>query len=273
MIARNSGRRSRKRAGIPARASLISTVQSGCCGAMQNRLSAAVGAPTCGYHYEPHRYVGMDDHAIAAQLHQFVGVLLLRGRLETLLARREIGGLLCEFAKHHPKDRLLFEAFAARTVGLSYDEGRRHLQLWVYWLRCETTLQQLQDEARSHGRPFIVPGLRRLLTLAGVTGRRAAIARDVAPPEMPLPAGLPSDVVMLRAIVRRLLSQQRVLRARIVVLEGEVRYAADRVTHYRQEAANLRRQIRQMPNRVAQVHDELCAQALNVGVTSTKIGS
>jgi hypothetical protein len=215
---------------------------------MQNRLSAAVGTPTRGYHYEPHRYVGMDDHAIAAQLHRFVGALLLRGRLETLLARREIGGLLCEFAKHHPKDRLLFEAFAARTVGLSYDEGRRHLQLWVYWLRCETTLQQLQTEARSHGRPFIVPGLRRLLTLAGVTGRHAAIALDVAPP-LPSAPALPNDTATLHAIVRRLLSTQRVLRARIVVLRGEVRYAADRVSHYRREAATLRREIRQMPNR------------------------
>ena len=73
---------------------------------MQNRLSAAVGAPTRGYHYEPHRYAGMDDHAIAAQLHRFAGVLLLRGRLQTLLVRREIGGFLCEFAKHHPKDRV-----------------------------------------------------------------------------------------------------------------------------------------------------------------------
>jgi hypothetical protein len=70
---------------------------------MQNRLSAAVGAPTRGYHYDPHRYDGLADRAIAAALFRFVGVLLLRGRLQTLLARREIGGLLCEFAKHHPK--------------------------------------------------------------------------------------------------------------------------------------------------------------------------
>ena len=33
----------------------------------------------------------------------------------------------------------------------------------------------------------------------------------------------------LKAIIRRLLATQRVLRARIVVLEGEVRDAADRV--------------------------------------------
>ena len=199
-------------------------------------------------HYDPHRYDGLADRAIAAELSRFVGVLLLRGRLQTLLARREIGGLLTEFARHHPKDRSLFEAFALNTVGLSYDEGRRHMQLWVYWPRCEGTLERLQDEAHRTRKPFVVPGLRKLLALAGVVGRRTAIALDVVPPETPLPAQLPDEVAMLHAIIRRLLSTQRMLRARIVVLEGEVRYAADRVRHYRREAAKLRREIRQMPN-------------------------
>ncbi|MGC1413056.1 MAG: hypothetical protein WA864_29425 [Acetobacteraceae bacterium] len=198
-------------------------------------------------HYDPRRYDGLDDRVIASELRGFVGSLLLRGLLQTILARREIGGLLTEYARHHPRDRRLFEAFAARTVGLSYDEGRRHMQLWVFWPRCETTLERLQDEARSHQRPFLVPGLRKLLALAGVVGQRRGIALDIAPP-LPLPARLPNDVAMLRAIIRRLLSTQRVLRARIVVVEGEVRYAADRVSHYRREAADLRRQIRQMPN-------------------------
>jgi hypothetical protein len=199
-------------------------------------------------HYDPHRYAGLADRAIASELRRFLATLLLRGRLETLLARREIGGLLAEFARHHPKDRRLFEAFAERTTGLSYDEARRHMQLWTYWPRCESALQHLQDEARRNRQAFVVPGLRKLLLLAGVVGRRAAIALAVAPP-WPLPAALPNEVAMLKAIIRRLLSQERVLRARIVVLEGEVRYAADRVSHHRREAAKLRRQIRQMPNR------------------------
>ena len=95
-------------------------------------------------HYDLHRYDGLADRAIAAELSRFVGVLLLRGRLQTLLARREIGGLFTEFARHHPKDRSLFEAFALNTVGLSSDEGRRHMQLWVYWPRCEGTLERVQ---------------------------------------------------------------------------------------------------------------------------------
>jgi hypothetical protein len=98
----------------------------------------------------------------------------------------------------------------------------------VHWPLCEATLQRLQDEAHRTRKPFVVPGWK-LLALAGFVGRRAAIALDVVAPEMPLPAGLPDDVATLRAIVRRLLSTQRTLRARIVVLEGEVCYAADRV--------------------------------------------
>ena len=94
----------------------------------------------------------------------------------------------------------------------------------------------------------MVPGLRKLLLLAGVVGRRAAIALAVAPP-WPLPAALPNEVAMLKAVIRRLLSQERVLRARIVVLEGKLLYATERARHYRRDAAGLRLQIRQMPNR------------------------
>ena len=151
--------------------------------------------------YHPHRYDGLADRAIAVELGRFVGVLLLRGRLQTLLARREIGGLLCEFAKHHPQDRALFEAFALNTVGLSYDEGRRHMQLWVHWSRCETTLQQLQDVARRHRKPFVVPGLRKLLELAGVVRQRGGvIGLNVSPGFLPSPTGLPDDVAMLKAM-------------------------------------------------------------------------
>ena len=200
--------------------------------------------------FHPHRYDGLADRAIAVELSRFVGVLLLRGRLQTLLARREIGGLLCEFAKHHPQDRALFEAFALNTVGLSSDEGRRHMQLWVHWSRCETTLQQLQDVARRHRKPFRGSRLRKLLELAGVVRQRGGVlGLNVSPGFLPSPTGLPDDVAMLKAIVRRLLAAQRVLRSKVVVLQGEVKYATERARHYRRDAANLRRQIRLMPNR------------------------
>ena len=47
--------------------------------------------------------------------------------------------------------------------------------------------------------------------------------------------------------MRPLLSVQRVLRSEIVVLQGEVRDAADRVAHYRRESAKLRHEIRHLP--------------------------
>jgi hypothetical protein len=197
-------------------------------------------------HHDLDRYVGLPDREIAAQLSRF-GTLLLRGRLETILARREIGGLLYAFAKRHPRDRKLFEAFALRTTGQSYDEARRHVQLWSGWPLCETTLQRLQDEARKRGLPFVVPGLRRLLILAGVVGRRAALALTVTPP-LPVRATLPGDVEVLRRMVRRLLSEQRELRARIVVLKGNLLDATECGRYHRRDAATLRRQIRQMPN-------------------------
>ena len=127
----------------------------------------------------------------------------------------------------------MFEAFALNTVGLSYDEGRRHIQLWVHWPRCEATLQRLQDEARRMRKPFVVPGLRRLLVPAGVVGRRGGLTFEMPPPPSHLVYRLPNTVAELRAIVRSLLSKQRVLRARIVVLEGQAAYANDKVRHLR----------------------------------------
>ena len=95
--------------------------------------------------------------------------------------------------------------------------------------------------------------------LAGAVGRRTAMTLDVAP-ELPLPAGLPDDVAVLRAIVRRLLSVQRVLRSEIVVLQGGVRDAADRVAHYRRKSAKLRHAGGFGKCRIA---DELFSQAVH----------
>jgi hypothetical protein len=68
------------------------------------------------------------------------------------------------------------------------------------------------------------------------------------PPPLPLPARLPSDVDRLRAMVRRLISEQRELRARIVLLEAEAQYANESARYHRRDAAVLRRQIRHLPN-------------------------
>ena len=193
---------------------------------------------------DPERYLGLSDQQIAAQLHDIHGRVLLRGRLETLLARREIGGLLVAYATHHPRDRNRFEAFAKQTVDLSYDEGRRHMQLWVYWPRCVEVLQRLDDEAMKTGKRLSVPGLRRLLALAGVIGRRPlTIAHDTEDTieliYLPL-ADLPDDIAALKAIIQRYQQVNRVLRAEAVIGRNDLRRANEIIQ-------TLRARIRQMP--------------------------
>jgi hypothetical protein len=78
----------------------------------------------------------------------------------------------------------------------------------------------MHAEARAKRRPFVVPGLRRLLRLAGVAARRGGITIDVQPPLMP--DGLPDDVAVLKAIVRNILPKNRQLRASVTVPQGEV---------------------------------------------------
>ncbi len=204
-----------------------------------------------GSYDDPNRYQGLTDGVIASALRHVATRLLMRGKLETLLARREIGGLLTEFARHHPRDRTRFEVFARRTVDMAYDEARRHMQLWMNWQRCLDTLDRLHSEAARANAPFIVPGLRKLLTLAGVVGvrRRLEGGSAIPPLELPRPSPLPDDIGELRRMVRRLQGVERDLRGRIVVLSGDLTHSRSLVRLARQEVADLRKRIRQMPNR------------------------
>jgi hypothetical protein len=199
--------------------------------------------------YDPERCRSLTDAELARQLRDIHSRLLLRGRLETLLARREIGGLLTEYARRYPRERAALTQFAVRTVGLSYDEARRHMQLWVHWPRCLATLERLETEAKKAGMPLVIPGLRRLLALAGVVGKRGAAG--IVPFDSkwdPVPEPLPNDVTELRRLVRRLQSVERDLRGRIASLYEERKYDRQRIGLLQRDAADLRRQIRQMPN-------------------------
>jgi hypothetical protein len=197
--------------------------------------------------YDPGRYDTLTTAAVIDELHHVAGKLLLRGDLRTLLARREIGGLLHRFAVLHPHNRKKFETVAETLLGLSYSEGRRHIQLWVSWPRCFQTLEGLRHEAERRGKPFIVPGLRRLLAMAGVTSSRAGPA-VVEPPAPPVPEPLPSDTEALKRMVLSLQAELRDKRAEVVVLRADLRYARWQRRVAEKEAAALRRQIRQMPN-------------------------
>ncbi|HET7879632.1 MAG TPA: hypothetical protein VFL55_02030 [Acetobacteraceae bacterium] len=153
---------------------------------------------------------------------------MLRGRLTTLLARREIGGLLQEYARHYPRDRQRFEAFAKQTCDLGYSDARRHIQLWVHWPRCRATLERLEADAIRRDEPFSLPGLRRLLAMAGVIGKRPL---PLPPDEVDEPeelewidAELPDDPAALRRIIERLRKDNRVLREEVVLLRNEIRH-------------------------------------------------
>jgi hypothetical protein len=191
----------------------------------------------------------MPDVELARLLRDIHARLLLRGRIETILARREIGGLLTVFARRHPRERAAFEVFSKRTVGLAYDEGRRHMQLWVNWPRCLSTLERLETDARKAGVPLVIPGLRKLLALAGVVGRRGTLGAKVYDPKWdPIREPLPNDVAVLRRMVRRLQSVERDFRGRVAALHEERKYDRQRIGLLTREVADLRRQIRQMPN-------------------------
>jgi hypothetical protein len=86
-----------------------------------------------GSYNDPHRYQGLTDREIASELRHVAARLLMRGKLETLLARRETGLLFVAFSMRHPRDRKQFEALAQRCVGMEYSEARRHMQLAASW--------------------------------------------------------------------------------------------------------------------------------------------
>jgi hypothetical protein len=201
---------------------------------MMEPVSIACSCPSAGR--SP--YAELDDQQLAQQLRAVHGGLLLRGRLETLLMRRLIGALLHEFARRHPRDRGLFEAFARTHSDLGYDEGRRHIQLFVHWDRCLTTLERLDDEAKKEGRRLTVPGLRKLLVMSGVVGRRPAISppEDADPPEelAALPsAELPNDVAELKRIIRKYEAWNRELRGHLVISKNEAQFVNEEILRLR----------------------------------------
>jgi hypothetical protein len=122
-----------------------------------------------------------------------------------------------------------------------YDDGRRHTKLWLFWDNCLAALERLEQQAKRNGVALAIPGLRKLLALAGVVGKRPA----PQPPESSIeededidwivPALLPDDLDGLREVIRRLERMNRILREKVVILSNDLRLA--------------RLQIGQMPNR------------------------
>jgi hypothetical protein len=191
--------------------------------------------------YDATRYHGMDDAAIGRRLNQFSAILLRRNELASLLVRREIGGLLHEFARQHPRQRTLFEALARTTTGLDYTDARRHIALWVHWHRCVDGLQRLERDAKRLKQQFVVPGLRRLLILAGVVERRGGSTTIDPPAPVVIPPVLPDDLAKLKRIALALMAENRELRGRAVILRNDLAFAME-------QNERLHAEIRHLPN-------------------------
>jgi site-specific DNA-methyltransferase (adenine-specific) len=169
------------------------------------------------------RYAGLDLDQIIASIRGTALVLLKRGTAATLLARRELGGLLfaaCKKITSRPAQVDLF-----RNANLEYSEARRHIKLWVDWLRVERMLCERQANCLRRGVPFVTPGLRQCLKMAGIT-RPAAPPYD-SPPAPVGPEPLPDDVDALKAIVEDLQQKNRVERADKAHLLVELDLARD----------------------------------------------
>ena len=189
--------------------------------------------------YDAARYGGLDDAAIVRRLNQFSAILLRCNELASLLVRREIGGLLHEFARQHPRQRTLFEALARTTTGLDYTDARRHIALWVHWHRCVDGLQRLERDAKRLNQQFVVPGLRRLLILAGLVERRGGSTTIDTPAPVVIPPVLPDDLAKLKAIAFELMAENRELRGRAVILRNDLAFAMEQNERLHAEIGRL----------------------------------
>jgi hypothetical protein len=169
--------------------------------------------------YDADRYQGWTLDRIIAALRGSALELLKRGSIAVLIARRELGGLLVAASKLQTST--VSPAVLFRQLAMDYSDGRRHMKLWAYWERVESMLRDRESAARKLGLPFIVPGYRRCLELAGLL--RQSRQPDYEPPPKPLKRGpLPRDVDQLVEMVTALETENRLEREEKVRLTVEL---------------------------------------------------
>jgi site-specific DNA-methyltransferase (adenine-specific) len=152
--------------------------------------------------------------------------LLKRGSLAVLVARREWGGLLVAASKLLLTASEQTELFR-QVLDLDYSDARRHMKLWVFWPRVEQMLEDREDACRKRGVPFIVPGYRRCLRMAGITGKMGPTERYEPPPPPLGRPPLPTDVAALTERVETLELQNRLERQKSVNLTVELDIAKE----------------------------------------------
>ena len=116
---------------------------------------------------------------------------------------------------------------SARIVNLDYSEARRHMKLWVHWPQIARMLADRDDACRRRNLPFVVPGYRKCLELAGIVGRPEPAYERPPPPVEPDP--LPSDIATLTQMVEALEQKNRLERAVNARLLVELDLAKDEI--------------------------------------------
>jgi hypothetical protein len=134
--------------------------------------------------YDINRFDGWTLDQITTALRGTTLQMLKRGTMSALIARREWGGMLVAVCKLLTSDRDQTSLFQ-RLAGLDYSDARRHMKLWVFWPRVEKMLLDCAESCCKRGVPFIVPGYRRCLEMAGISGRMAPAIPCVPPPPPP----------------------------------------------------------------------------------------
>jgi site-specific DNA-methyltransferase (adenine-specific) len=107
------------------------------------------------------------------------------------------------------------------------------MKLWVFWPRVEKMLLDCAESCCKRGVPFIVPGYRRCLEMAGISGRMAPAIPCVPPPPPVERRPLPADVAALIERVEGLEQQNRLERARSVRLTVELDETKDELAEFK----------------------------------------
>jgi site-specific DNA-methyltransferase (adenine-specific) len=176
--------------------------------------------------YDARRYDDLNLPEIVDGLRGTAMQLLKRGTLAVLIARREFGGLLVAASKKITEYRNQVDLF--RRVGVDYSDARRMMKIWVHWGRIEQMLRDREQSAQHRGIPYITPGYRRCLKMAGITRTSARCCGK--PPAPIVPEPLPGDVERLQTIVKDLRRENRLEREISVGLRVDLYLARDELS-------------------------------------------
>jgi DNA modification methylase len=184
--------------------------------------------------YDPGRYDSWTLDDIITGLRGATLNLLKRASWASLVARREWGGMLVAASKLVTTVVEQTQLFR-RILDLAYNAARMHMKLWVFWPRVAEMLQDRKESCRRRGVPFVVPGYKSCLMMAGISGRMGPpIPIDPSPP-LVFGEPLPTDIAALTERVEMLELQNRLEREKSTRLIVELDEAKEELDELRTE--------------------------------------